>query len=81
MSDWETYGYRVKWLEWPAFAGREPSRHHEVVETRDQVLAKLREITKRQPVTERPTYAPEVVELQRRTETREKPCGLAGWGK
>lgn len=79
MSDWETYGWRVEWLESPAFAGREPTRHHEVVEYAEDVTKLLREISRKKPVTERPTYAPRVIELQRRTEAREKPCGLAGW--
>lgn len=79
MSDWETYAWRVTWLESPAFAGREPTRHERVVEYGEDVLDLLREISRRKPVTGRPTYHPEVVELQRRTETREKPCGLAGW--
>jgi len=79
MSNWETYGFRVTWLESPAFAGRKPTRHERVVEYREDVLHLLDKIARRKPVTERPTYGAQVTELQRRTETRERPCGLAGW--
>lgn len=77
---WQTIGYRVEWLESPAFAGGKPTPHHVVVLTESEVLDVLRGIVKRRPVTERPLYAPRVVELQQRTDTRERQCGLSGWG-
>lgn len=80
MSDeWEIAGYRVEWLESPAFAGGKPTPHHVVVLTRSGVLRVLRDVSKRRPVTERPLHSPRVVELQQRIETRERPCGLVGW--
>lgn len=82
MSDWETYGYRVTWLESHPFAGREPDRREATVETSEDVLYLLDRIrANRAPGCDRPTYGAEVFELQRRTETREKPCGLAGWSR
>ena len=75
MSDWETYGYRVTWLESPAFAGRQPDRHEAIVETPEDVLYLLGRIScNRAPGCDRPTHSPEVFELQRR-------CGLAGWSQ
>lgn len=76
---WQTIGYRVEWLESPAFAGGKPTQHHVVVLNESEVLDVLQSIVRRRPVTEQPLYAPRVVELQQRTDTRERPCGLAGW--
>jgi hypothetical protein len=79
MTPWETIGWRVTWLESHHFPGEPPTEHSKTVENKSEVLDLLRSITKKQPVTERPIYRPQVVQLQRRLEIREMPCGLAGW--
>ncbi len=78
-AGYETYGWRVTWLESASFAGGAPTEHSQTVEYQDDVFQLLRDIVKRKPVTSRPTYRPQVVELQRRVETREVPVGLGGW--
>ena len=80
MPDWKTTGYRVSWLRQPAFAHGKPTIESVTVATAAEALAKVREVTRPQPVTARATYRPQVVELQQRIETREVPCGLSGWG-
>lgn len=79
MTDWETIGYRVEWIESPAFDRLPETPHHVIVLTESEVLETLRRITELRPITERPLHSPRVIELQQRVETREIPCGLAGW--
>ena len=79
MSEWETYGFRVSWLQSPAFAHREPEEHQEVAQTPEDVRYLVQRLSRRKPVTERGTYRIRVFELQRRTEHRERPCGVLGY--
>ena len=80
-KSWLPVGYRVTWLQSPAFAGHQPQRHTETVATAEEAMALVREVVRRKPVTQRGTYAPEVVEIQERTERREVPVGLGRWGR
>ena len=80
MSDWDTYGYRVEWTESGPFAGQRFTRSV-TVKTRDEMLAQVREITRRKSCTERLTWDPRITEMQRRVETRERVVGLNDWEK
>lgn len=80
MSDWDTYGYRVEWTESGPFAGQQFARSV-TVETRDEMLAQVREITRRKACTERLAWDPRITEMQRRVETRERVIGLNDWEK
>lgn len=79
MSEWETYAFRVSWLQSPAFAHQDPEEHEEVVQDRENVFYLLQRLSRPKPVTERGTYGFRVAALQRRTEHREVPCGLLGY--
>lgn len=78
MSEWETVGFRVSWLR--SSGGLRPAEMESTtVTTAAEALAKVRSVSCRRQITDRPTYRPQVVELQQRVETREVPYGLAGW--
>lgn len=80
VSDWKPAGYRVRWLKSPEFVGQSPEECERVVESSEDVLETLHYISRRKPCTERRTYAPQVFALQERTERREVPVGISGWG-
>lgn len=64
MDEWQKVGFRVSWLRSPAFAGGKPSVESLTVLTAVEAMRAVREVVRRKPVTERPTYRPQVVELQ-----------------
>ena len=76
MSEWETVAFRVQWQQSGAFPGR-ATTESVTVDTVDEVRDKLVEVTRRKPVTERGTWAPEVFEIQQRAEYREVHCGVS----
>ena len=85
MSDWETIGYRVEWDHlaehgWPC---RRVVRERKQVikKSPEKVLKLLRKISETDTRVPGPALNITVTELQTRIETREKPCGLAGWEK
>lgn len=80
MSDWETIGYRVTWVQRDGLLGSWHD-HERTVRTSKRVIKLLREICPlpHERIARRSRDIKVVEMLRRPGERRERPCGLAGW--